>query len=486
MTKYKACIGLEMHCEISETNTKVFSSAANKFTDIPNSNIRPVDMAFPGTLPVVNKEAVRKSIMASLILGCRQPEYMYFERKNYYYPDLPKGFQITQETKPAPVGIYGKLIFDCNGEEKTVRINNLHLEEDAASSDHFGSYSTINYNRAGVPLLELVTEPDLRSADEAVSFLETMRSIYQYAGISEADSKKGQIRCDVNVSIMDEALDDTDLSNYGTKVEIKNVNSFGGVRDAINYEIERQIELKENGTYDEMEQQTRRWDEESGTTIYMRSKVDAIDYKYFVEPNIPKFKLDPNWIEEIRKTIPELPMERLEKYINKYNLSKYDANNLVKEKDISDYFEECLKLGIDAKSAANWITTRILGYINKEFISIKELYITPNMLKDLIDMINSNKISSKQAKDVFYKALEDKKEPKDIVKELGMEQISNDDELRTIIVEILDNNQDNIDKYKAGRTNVLDFFVGQVMKATRGKANPSMASSIIIEEIEKR
>ena len=235
-----------------------------------------------------------------------------------------------------------------------------------------------------------------------------------------------------------------------------------------------------------MEQQTRRWDEESGTTIYMRSKVDAIDYKYFVEPNIPKFKLDPNWIEEIRKTIPELPMERLEKYINKYNLSKYDANNLVKEKDISDYFEECLKLGIDAKSAANWITTRILGYINKEFISIKELYITPNMLKDLIDMINSNKISSKQAKDVFYKALEDIKEPKDIVKELGMEQISNDDELRTIIVEILDNNHDNIDKYKAGRTNVLDFFVGQVMKATTGKANPSMSSSIIIEEIEKR
>lgn len=486
MTKYRACIGLEMHCEISETNTKVFSSAANKFTDTPNANIRPVDMAFPGTLPVVNKEAVRKSLMASIILGCKQPEYMYFERKNYYYPDLPKGFQITQETKPAPVGIYGKLTFDCHGEEKTVRINNLHLEEDAASSDHIGEYSTIDYNRAGVPLLELVTEPDLRSADEAVSFLETMRSIYQYAGISEADSKKGQIRCDVNVSIMDEELDDSDFSNYGTKIEIKNVNSFGGVRDAINYEIERQTELKENGTYDEMEQQTRRWDEESGTTIYMRSKVDAIDYKYFVEPNIPKFKIDPNWIEEIRKDIPELPSERYEKYVSEYGLSDYDASNLVKEKAVSDYFEECLTLGIDAKSASNWITTRILGYINKEYITIDEVFITPSMLKDLIDMIHSNKISSKQAKDVFYKALEDKKDPKTLVKELGMEQITDDTEIRNIIIGILDENPDNVNKYKEGRTNLLDYFVGQVMKATRGKANPSMASSIIVEEIEKR
>ena len=226
MDKYKVLIGLEMHCEISETNTKVFSSAENSYNDVPNSNIRPVDMAFPGTLPVVNKEAVRKALMASMILGCKQPEYMYFERKNYYYPDLPKGFQITQETKPAPVGIYGKLDFECNGEVKTVRINNLHLEEDAASSDHYSSYSTIDYNRAGVPLLELVTEPDIHSADEAVAFLETMRSIYQYSNISEADSKKGQIRCDVNVSIMDKDKDETDASNWGTKIEIKNVNSL--------------------------------------------------------------------------------------------------------------------------------------------------------------------------------------------------------------------------------------------------------------------
>ena len=277
MSNYRAMIGIEMHCEISETNTKAFSRAKNSYEDIPNVNVLPLDMAFPGTLPVVNKEAVKKALMASIILNCKQPEYIYFERKNYYYPDLPKGYQITQETKPAPIGIYGNFEYEYNGEIRNVRINNIHLEEDSASLTHYNSCTTINYNRAGVPLLELVTEPDFRSADETIAFLETMRLVYQYANISEADSKKGQIRCDVNVSIMDESLDENDSKNWCTKVEIKNVNSFSGVKDAINYEIARQISLKENGTYDEMEQQTRRWDEASMTTIFMRSKVDAID-----------------------------------------------------------------------------------------------------------------------------------------------------------------------------------------------------------------
>ena len=486
MDKYKVLIGLEMHCEISETNTKVFSSAENSYNDVPNSNIRPVDMAFPGTLPVVNKEAVRKALMASMILGCKQPEYMYFERKNYYYPDLPKGFQITQETKPAPVGIYGKLDFECNGEVKTVRINNLHLEEDAASSDHYSSYSTINYNRAGVPLLELVTEPDIHSADEAVAFLETMRSIYQYSNISEADSKKGQIRCDVNVSIMDKDKDETDASNWGTKIEIKNVNSFGGVRDAINYEIERQIETKEDGTYDEMEQQTRRWDEESGTTIYMRSKVDAIDYKYFVEPNIPKFKISKEWLEEIRKAIPKLAGERKEIYINEYNLSDYDATNLVKEREISDYFEETLKEKVDPKMASNWITSVILGHLNKNDISIKQIFVTPVMLSELIKMVDSGKISSKQAKEVLYKALMDEKEPSKIVEEEGMQQIGDEDSIKKIVLEVLEEQPNAIEQYKNGRTNIVDFLVGQVMKKTRGQANPAMTRTMMIEEIEKR
>ena len=485
MDNYKVMIGLEMHCEISETNTKVFSGAKNEYVDVPNSNVSAVDLAFPGVLPVVNKKAVEYALMASMILGCKQPEYMYFERKNYYYPDMPKNFQITQETKPIPVGIYGELKFDCNGEEKTIRINNIHLEEDAASSDHYANFSTIDYNRAGVPLLELVTEPDLRSAEEAVAFLETMRSIYQYAGISEADSRKGQIRCDVNVSIMDKDLDENDPKNWGTKVEIKNVNSFGGVRDAINYEIERQIEAKENGTYDEMEQQTRRWDEDTFTTIYMRSKVDAIDYKYFVEPNIPKYKISDSWLESIKNKIPKLASERKEIYMNEYGLSEYDATVIVKDKAISDYYEETLKLGADAKGAANWLTSVILGHLNKTETDIKDLYLTPSMLVDLMEMVSSGKISSKQSKQVMYKVLEDEKDPKTIVKELGVEQISDDKTIRDIVIPILDEHPDLIEDHKKGK-NTFDFFVGQVMKATRGKANPSMTAQIIREEMEKR
>ena len=485
MNQYKALIGLEMHCEISETNTKVFSSAENSYKDTPNCNIRPVDMAFPGTLPVVNKKAVELALKASMILGCKQPEYIYFERKNYYYPDLPKGYQITQETKPAPVGIYGSLTYDCKGEQKTVRINNIHLEEDSASSDHYDNFSTINYNRAGVPLLELVTEPDMHSADEAVSFLETMRSIYQYAGISEADNKKGQIRCDVNVSIMPIDADETKEENWGTKIEIKNVNSFGGVREAINYEIERQIELKENGTYDEMEQQTRRWDEETMSTIYMRSKVDAIDYKYFIEPNIPKFKVQKEWLEKIKASIPELAHQRKEKYIEEYGLSNYDATILVKEKSISDFYEETIKLGADKKKASNWITSIILGYLNKNELEIKDIYLTPKMLHEIMNMIESGKISTKQSKEVLYHVIEKEKEPSKIVEELGITQIGSDDEIKKIIDEVMEENPNAKEQYKGGRTNIIDYLVGQVMKKTRGRANPAITMNLIKEEMEK-
>ena len=483
MSKYKALIGLEMHCEISETKTKVFSSAANKFTDVPNSNIRPVDMAFPGTLPVVNKEAVKKALIASMALNCKQPEYLYFERKNYYYPDLPKGFQITQETKPAPIGIYGELTYELNDQKLKARINNIHLEEDSAATDHHDTYSTIDYNRAGVPLLELVTEPDFHNADEAVAFLETVRSMYRYANISEADSRKGQVRCDVNISIMDEDADEANPSNWGTKVEIKNVNSFSGVRDAINYEINRQIELKEKGEYDKMEQQTRRWDDNTASTIYMRSKVDAIDYKYFVEPNIPKLKLDQNWIKSIKEEIPMFALERKEKYINEYNLSSYDASILVKEKEISDYFEETICLGANPKSSSNWLTSVILGYLNKNELSIKDIYLTPKMLVDLIKMIDEGKISSKQGKEVLSKVLEEKEEPLTIIKKLGLEQISDENTIRDIVVPIIEEHLELIEEYRKGR-NVFDFFVGQVMKQTRGKANPSIVKEVLKAKLD--
>lgn len=483
--EYKALIGLEMHCEISKTKTKVFSSAANSYSSEPNSNIRPIDMAFPGTLPVVNKEAVKKALLASIALNCKQPDYIYFERKNYYYPDLPKGFQITQETKPAPVGIYGKVRYEVNGIYKEVRINNIHLEEDAASTDHYSRYSTIDYNRAGVPLLELVTEPDFTSADDAVAFIENMISIYRYANISDADTRKGQIRCDVNISIMDKDKDEKNPENWGTKVEIKNVSSIGGVRDAINYEIERQTKLKETGKYDEMIQQTRRWDEETMTTVFMRDKLDAIDYKYFVEPNIPKFKVDPKWIEEIKSEVPIFALDRKEKYMKEYNLSEYDSKILVYDKEISDFFEETIKLGANPKTASNWMTTMVLGYLNNNDLKIKDIYLTPKMLYELINLIETGKISSKQAKEVFDKVLKEEKEPSVIVNELGMKQIGDEDSLRPMIVSIIEEHLDLIEEYRKGR-NVFDFFVGQVMKQTRGQANPSLTAKIIKEEIDKR
>ena len=485
MDNYKALIGIEMHCEISKTNTKVFSRAENSYKDLPNSNIRPVDLGFPGTLPVVNKEAVKKALMASIILGCKQPDYIYFERKNYYYPDLPKGFQITQETKPAPIGIYGELEYDFNEEKKKVRINNIHLEEDSASLDHYSKCSTINYNRAGVPLLELVTEPDFRSSEEVGAFLETMRLIYQYADISEADSKKGQVRCDVNVSIMDSSLDDKDPSNWGTKVEIKNVNSFSGVKDAINYEIKRQIELKNNGTYDDMEQQTRRWDETSGTTIYMRGKVDAIDYKYFVEPNIPKFKLSNEWIEKIKKEIPVLASERKNKYLNEYMLSNKDANTIIKDKSISDYYEELVKLGGNPQEMSNWLVGFIMGFLNKEDKMISEIYLTPKMLVDLISSLNSGKVNIKQVKEVLTKALEENKDPNKLIVELGLSQITDSDEIRKIINEVLDENTNLVEDYKNGKR-VFDYLVGMTMKKSKGRVNPKMTNLLLKEELDKR
>lgn len=480
--KYKAMIGLEMHCEISKTNSKVFSPSKNEYSDVPNSSVGPIDLAFPGILPLVNKKCVSLALKASMILNCKQPEYIYFERKNYYYPDLPKGYQITQETKPIPVGIYGKVKFMCNDRMKEVRVNNIHLEEDAASLDHYEKTSNIDYNRAGVPLLELVTEPDLHSADEAVAFLEHMRSIYRYADISEADSKKGQVRCDVNISIMESDKDETDPNNWGTKIEIKNVNSFGAVRDVINYEIKRQTELKENGTYDEMEQQTRRWDSDKCETVYMRNKANAIDYKYFVEPNIPKFKVTKEYLESIRKTIPELADEKRERYIKEYDLSDYDAGVLTKEKSVADYFEKLISLNINAKTAANWVTGQILAYINKNDVTINELYMTPERLKVIIENLENNTISIKQAKEIFTKVLDEKKEPNNYISKDNA-QISDKDALVEIIDTILENNPKQIEDYKNGRTNLFDYFVGQVMKETRGKANPVITKEILKEKL---
>ena len=475
MGKYKAIIGLEMHCELT-SNTKAFSSAENSYNDTPNANVRPVDMAFPGTLPVVSIECIRKALLMSMVLNCTQPEYMYFDRKNYYYPDLPKGYQITQ--MHAPVGVNGKITIDVNGKEKEVLIHDIHLEEDSASLDHYRDISLIDYNRAGVPLLELVTEPCFYSAEEAVAFLEYMRRIYQYCGVSEADTKKGQIRCDVNVSIMDE-----DATELGTKVEMKNINSFANVYDAINYEIKRQTELKDAGRYDEVEQETRRFDEETGTTIRMRSKVDAIDYKYFVEPNIPKYKITKEWLEEIKKDIPMLPRERKEYYIDKLGLSEYDANIIIKEKDYADYFEECVNIGINPKTAANYLIVQIIAYLNKEGITLQDFYLTPKLLYQITSELDKGTISSKQAKEIFNKSILEEKEPKTYITSDNA-QISDTNALNDIIDNILNNNESQIEAYHNGKTNLFDYFVGQVMKETKGKANPTIVKDILRKKLD--
>ena len=474
MTKYKAVIGLEMHCEMKSLS-KVFSSSKNEFSEIPNINVSPVDMAFPGILPTLNKECLKKAIKAALILNCEVPDYISFDRKNYYYPDLPKGYQITQMHNP--VGVNGKITIDCTSYEKDILIHDIHLEEDSASMDHLTDVSLINYNRAGVPLLELVTEPCLSSADEAVAFLEEVRRIYQYADISDADTKKGQIRCDVNVSIMDE-----NSNELGTKVEVKNVNSFGNVFDTINFEIKRQSKLKDEGRYDEVVQETRRWDEESKTTIRMRTKTDAIDYKYFVEPNIPKYKLDKAWIQKIKTSIPELPRDRKKKYIKEYGLSEYDANIIIKNKEYADYFEECISLNIDKKQAANYLIVNIIAYLNKEAISLKDFYLKPAYLKQILDELNKGTISSKQAKEIFNKSLEEQKEPKNFISKENS-QISNKEELSLLVDNILENNASQVEAYKAGKTNLFDFFVGRVMKETKGKANPTITKEILKDKL---
>lgn len=473
--KYEVTIGLEVHCEV-KTKSKMFSASPNKYDEVPNNNITEIDLAFPGILPVVNYEAVKKAIKMALALNCKLPEKFYFDRKNYYYPDLPKGFQLTQMHDP--IGTEGYIDVYVGEEVKRIQIHDIHLEEDTASLDHYETYSLIDYNRAGIPLLETVTEPCIHSADEALAFLDALRKIFLYCDISEARTDRGQMRCDVNIS-----LAEVGAKELGTKVEMKNINSFSNVKEAIIYEIKRQTEMLEK--HIPIIQETRRYDDNDCCTYRMREKVDGIDYKYFVEPNIPPYKISKELVSEIKKTIPMLQFERINKYVTEFEISKYDATVLVKDKEVADYFEETIKLGASPKASANWLTSIILGHLNKYELNIDEIFLKPQMLVDLIKMVEDGKISSKQSKEVLYKVLSDNKEPKAIVEELGIKQIGNDDEIRAMVIEILEANLNLIEEYRKGR-NVFDFFVGQVMKRTRGQANPSMTAKIIKEEIEKR
>lgn len=469
----KLVIGLEMHAEMKST-TKVFSPSSNVYNKMANVNINEIDLAFPGFMPSLNEECVKKAVEMALILKCDVAKYMIFDRKNYYYPDLPKGYQITQNTRP--VGINGNLEVSLNGSKFNVEILDIHLEEDAAALDHLPTFSLIDYNRAGVPLLETVTAPCMHSADEAIAFLETMCRIYKYTGISEADTKKGQIRCDVNVNLMD------DNENYITpKVEIKNVNSLANVKLAILYEEKRQLESLKNNK--PLYQETRRFDESSGTTIHMRSKADAIDYKYFVEPNIPPFEITDDFIENIRKTIPVLADIRKDNYMNNLGLDEYNANILIKDINIANYFEKCVEVGIKPIIAANYINGIITSYINEKDININDFYLKPEFLKQINDAKESGILSSKGVKEVFYKSLEEEKEPKNFISKDDA-QVSDENLIESIIDNILSSHEKEITEYKNGRTNIFDFFVGQVMKETRGKANPIITKDLLHKKLD--
>lgn len=471
---YKTVIGLEVHCEL-KSNSKNFSSSKNSYSTIPNSNVSVVDMGMPGILPVVNKQAVKNSIKMALAMNCEIPEYLTFERKNYFYPDLPKGYQITQFKHP--IGTNGYVMIHVNGEDKKILIHDTHLEEDTTSLDHYNTYSLLDYNRCGVPLLETVTEPCLNSADEAVAFLEALRSIFLYTDTSYARSDRGQIRCDVNVSLMKEG--DTEL---GTRTEMKNINSFSGVREAILSEVARQTEVLNNGG--KIVQETRRYDENTNMTYAMRSKEDAIDYRYFTDPNLPPIKIDKEWINEIRKEIPKLHNERFRIYTKEYSINEKDAYTIVKDKEISDFYEECITLLDNPVIISNWLTGDVLGNLNKLGLTISDCDLTPKMLTDLIKMIDSGKISGKQAKGVLEKAIEEGKDPIKLVDELGISQIGSEDEIREIVLSVIQENPNLIEDYKNGKR-VFDYLIGQIMKKTKGRANPVITSNVLKEELEK-
>ena len=471
---YNVVIGLEVHCEL-KSQSKVFSKGKNEYSEIPNTNVNVVDLGLPGILPNLNGYCVYEALLLARALKCEIADEIMFDRKNYFYPDLPKGYQITQSHKP--FGRDGKFMVFVGDKEKEILIHDIHLEEDTASIDHYHNFSLLDYNRCGTPLIEIVTEPCMYSPDEALAFLDYLRRLFLYLGVSEARIDKGQIRCDVNISLRKENDD-----NLGTRVEVKNVNSITGVKEAICYEIKRQSELLDQGLA--ILQETRRYDDTTKTTILMRSKEDAIDYKYFVEPNIPNIKIATSLLEKVNNNLISLQFDRIKKYVYEFGISFKDANLLAKDREISDYFETAYAYQVNKQSLINLINNVILAYLNKNDISILNISVKPEMLVKLIAMVDDNKITSKQAKEVLTKSLEENKNPLELIKEENITGMNNEEELLKMAKNIIENNPNMVLKYKEGR-NVLDFFIGQVMKETKGRANPSVTSNIFKELLEK-
>lgn len=471
--KYEVVIGLEVHAQL-KTKSKIFAPDSTEFGNEQNSQISPITLGMPGVLPVLNKECVNMGIKLGLALNCDIPERCKFDRKQYFYPDLPKGYQISQYDEP--ICLNGHL--DING--KRIGITRAHLEEDAGKLVHVGSagiagstYSLVDLNRAGTPLLEIVSEPDMRSSEEAKNYMEELRNIVRYIGVCDGNLEEGSMRCDANISIMPKGS-----KEFGTRAEIKNVNSFRALQRAIEYEIDRQIELVEDG--EEVIQETRLWDDNAGETRSMRGKEDAHDYRYFPEPDLMPLSISREWVEEVRKTLPELPSQKRQRYMD-LGLSEYDASVIVEQMQSALFFDKVLELGGNAKIAVNFMMGEIAAYLKENHIEITDTKLTPENLVELIGLIEKGTISNNIGKQILIDMLQTGEKASAIVEKKGLSQITDVDAIRKMVEEVVANNPNQVEQYKSGKTNIIGFFVGQIMKATKGRANPKTVNEILLE-----
>ncbi len=470
---YEAVIGLEVHAELS-TKTKIFCSCKTEFGGEPNTHCCPVCMAMPGALPVLNEKVVEYAVKAGLATNCEISRDSKNDRKNYFYPDLPKSYQISQFDKP--LCEHGFVEIDINDERKKIGITRIHIEEDAGKLNHddYGRGSLVDLNRAGVPLIEIVSEPDMRSVEEADKYLKKLKSILQYIEVSDCKMEEGSLRADVNVSVRK-----IGQKEYGTRTEMKNMNSFKSITRAIEYEIERQVDVIEKGGI--IEQETLRWDEVSGRTFSMRDKEDAHDYRYFPEPDLVAIKLSDEYIKNIQENLPELPESRKERYLAEYKLTQKEANTLTSSKYLSDFFEEAIKICNNPKAVCNWLLSDVARILNEKEQEPEDIPFKPKDISELIELIEKGTISSKIAKDVLEKMFENPEAPSEIIKKNGWVQISDEGAIKEVVLKILEANPQSIEDYKNGKDKALGFLVGQAMKETKGKANPQMLNTMFKE-----
>jgi aspartyl-tRNA(Asn)/glutamyl-tRNA(Gln) amidotransferase subunit B len=468
--EYEPVIGLEVHAQLL-TETKIFCACSTRFGAKPNSQVCPICLGMPGVLPVLNEKALEYAVRAAIAANCEVSNKSRFARKNYFYPDLPKGYQISQYEEP--LSKRGWLEIDSNGSKKRIGITRIHLEEDAGKLVHENSKSMsyVDLNRAGVPLIEIVSEPDIGTLDDAVAYMKKLRSILMYIGVCDGNMEEGSLRCDANVSVRLKGV-----KELGTKTEIKNVNSFKFIYKALEYEIKRQIMLLEDGKT--VLQETRLFDSNQNITFSMRSKEEAHDYRYFPDPDLLPVVIDDKWIEQIRKSLPELPDQRFERYVEQFEIPQYDAGVLTASRGVGDYFEECLKHCNKPKLVSNWIMTEVLRELKSED-EIKSFNVSPTMLCELLNLIEDGTISGKIAKDVFGEMVINGRGAKEIVSEKGLKQISDLGEIENIIKDVIEKNPDQVSRYKAGEEKLIGFFVGQVMKVTQGKANPKIVNETL-------